>query len=179
MNTYYTIRIKKCMNWYKNHTMYEFVIYNLYNNFCMNSYKKKNVWIGTKTTPCTNSQYTICITIFVWIRTKISEKKICIRVGISTRDQNGLQSSQRYTTCHPTTSIIGHVIYIPYNKNTIRKSGLYGFRVTYVTRLEMGLPSEKVDYTVWPVLHIVNPFCNLGASLQLAEHAPRMVEAFH
>ena len=28
---------------------------------------------------------------------KISEKKICIQVGISTRDQNGLQSSQRYT----------------------------------------------------------------------------------
>ena len=29
------------MNWYKNHTVYEFVIYNLYNNFCMNLYKKK------------------------------------------------------------------------------------------------------------------------------------------
>jgi hypothetical protein len=53
MNSYYTIRIKKCMNWFKNHTVYEFVLYNLYNN-------------------CTNS--------FVWIRTKIIEKKICIQV---------------------------------------------------------------------------------------------------
>jgi hypothetical protein len=37
MNSYYTIRIKKCMNWFKNHTVYEFVLYNLYNN-CMNSF---------------------------------------------------------------------------------------------------------------------------------------------
>ena len=120
--------------------------------------KKKNVWIDTKTTPCTNLQYTICITIFVWIRTKISEKKIFFWVGISTRDQNGLQSSQRYFPHRPTTSIIGHYIYIPYNKNTIQKSGLYGFRVTYVTRLEMGLPSENVDYTIWLEWHIVKPY---------------------
>ena len=26
---------KNCMNWYKNHIVYEFVLYNLYNN-CMN-----------------------------------------------------------------------------------------------------------------------------------------------
>ena len=39
MNSYYTIRIKKCMNWYKNCTVYEFIMNNLYNNFCMNSYK--------------------------------------------------------------------------------------------------------------------------------------------
>ena len=57
-------------------------------------------------------------------------------------------AAAKHATHHPTTSISGHFIYIPYNKNTIRKSGLYGFRVTYVTRLEMGLPSEKVDYTV-------------------------------
>ena len=41
MNSYYTIRIKNCMNWYKNHTLYEFVLYNMYNFICMNSYKKK------------------------------------------------------------------------------------------------------------------------------------------
>jgi hypothetical protein len=29
MNSYYTIRIKNCMNWYKNHTLYEFVLYNV------------------------------------------------------------------------------------------------------------------------------------------------------
>jgi hypothetical protein len=39
MNAYYTIRIKNCMNWYKNHTLYEFVLYNMYNFICMNSYK--------------------------------------------------------------------------------------------------------------------------------------------
>ncbi len=49
------------MNWYKNPTMYEFVLHNLYNKFI-----------------------------------------------------------------HPTPSISGHLIYIPYNKNTIQKSGLYG-----------------------------------------------------
>ena len=80
-----------------------------------------------------NSYYTICITSFVWIRTKISEKKICIRVGISTPDQNGLQSSQRHATHHPTSSISAHFIYIPYNKITIRKSGLYDFsRMAYL-----------------------------------------------
>jgi hypothetical protein len=79
------------MNWYKNHTVYELVLYNLYSN-CMNS--------------------------FVRICTKISEKKICIRVGISTQDQNGLQSLQPHTIHHPTASISAHFIYIPYNKNT-------------------------------------------------------------
>jgi hypothetical protein len=87
MNSYYTIRIKKCMNWYKNHTVYEFVLHNLYNN---------------------------CI--------KISEKKIWIRVGISTWDQNGLQSSQRHVIHHPTSSISAHFIY------------------------HIRTPSEKVDY---------------------------------
>ena len=43
MNSYYTIRIKICMNWYKNHTVYEFVLYNLHNN-CMNWYKNRTVY---------------------------------------------------------------------------------------------------------------------------------------
>ena len=47
MNLYYNL-YKTCTNWYKNHTVYELVLHNLYNN-CMNLY------------------YTICI--------KISEKK--------------------------------------------------------------------------------------------------------
>ena len=64
---------KKCMNWYKNHTVYEFVLHGLYNN-CMNS--------------------------FVWIRTKISEKKRN-QVGILTRDQYGLQSSPRLPSATP------------------------------------------------------------------------------
>ena len=105
---------KKCTNRYKNHTVYEFVLNNLYNN-CMNS--------------------------FVRICTKISEKKRN-QVGISTRDQYGsqssqrdqygLQSSQRHAIHHPTASISGHFIYIPCNKITIRKMRLYKFiRVTY------------------------------------------------
>jgi hypothetical protein len=36
MNSYYTICMK-CTNWYKNHTVYELVLNNLYNN-CMNSF---------------------------------------------------------------------------------------------------------------------------------------------
>ena len=37
---------------------------------------------------------------------------------------------------HPATAISGHFIYIPYNKNTIRKMRLYKFiRVTYVIPL--------------------------------------------
>jgi hypothetical protein len=111
MNSYYTIRIKNCMNWYKNHTLYEFVLYN--------SYKKL--------------YYTICITSFVWICKKISEKKICIRVGISTRDQYLRLKSSRSAIHHPTSSISAHFIYIPYNKITIRKSGLYDLtRVAYI-----------------------------------------------
>ena len=58
---------------------------------------------------------------------KLVKKKICIRVGISTRDQNGLQSSQSHAIHRPISSISAHFIYIPYNKITIRKSGLYDF----------------------------------------------------
>ncbi len=36
MNSYYNL-YKTCTNWYKNHTVYEFVLNNLYNN-CMNSF---------------------------------------------------------------------------------------------------------------------------------------------
>jgi len=54
------------------------------------------------------------------------------QVGISTRDQYGLQSSQRHATHHPTSSVSAHFIYIPYNKKTIRKIGLYDFtRMAY------------------------------------------------
>jgi hypothetical protein len=96
-------------------SLYEFVLYNLYKKMYELVQKRHRVQIST-----------------IQFRTKISEKKICIRVGISTRDQNGLQSSQRYTIHHPTASISGHFIYIPYNKNTIRKSGLNDFiRMAY------------------------------------------------
>ena len=68
---------------------------------------------------------------YVWICTKIRETKRN-QVGISTQDQNGLQSSQRYTIHHPTASISAHFIYIPYNKNIIQKMRLYDFiRVAY------------------------------------------------
>ena len=49
MNAYYTIRIKNCMNWYKNHTLYEFVLYNMYNFICMNSglgFKPRTKWLA-------------------------------------------------------------------------------------------------------------------------------------
>ena len=44
------------MNLYKIHTVYKFVLYNLYNS-CMDLF----VLIRTKTTSCTNLYYTICI----------------------------------------------------------------------------------------------------------------------
>jgi hypothetical protein len=68
--------------------MYEFVIYNLYKK-CMNFMNP-----------------------YVWICTKISEKKRN-QVGISTQDQYGLQSSQWHAIHHPAASISAHFIYIP------------------------------------------------------------------
>jgi hypothetical protein len=90
MNLYYNLYKKctNCMNLY----------YNLYK--CMNLY------------------YTICkkrtnyMNPYVLICTKISEKKRT-QVGISTRDQYGLQSSQRHAIHHPAASISAHFIYIP------------------------------------------------------------------
>jgi hypothetical protein len=58
------------MNWYKNHTLYEFVLYN--------SYKKLYEFV---------IQFVLYKFVLVNLYTKISEKKICIRVGISTPDQ--------------------------------------------------------------------------------------------
>jgi len=83
----------------------------------MNSY----VWIRIKMSNYMNS--------YVWICIKISEKKRKKKkkVGISTRDQYGLQSLQRHAIHPPTSSVSAHFIYIPYNKKTIRKSGLYDF----------------------------------------------------
>jgi hypothetical protein len=71
----------------------------------------------------------------VWIYTKISDKKICIRVGISTRDQNGLQSSPSLPCTSPPPPLVPILfIYRP-----------------------IRTPSEKVDCTVSLVWHIVNP----------------------
>ena len=62
-----------CMNWYKNHTVYEFVLYNLYNN-CMNS--------------------------FVRIRTKISKNKLYPGWDFNPASISRLQSS----LCLPSTT---------------------------------------------------------------------------
>ena len=66
---------KKNTNGYKRHSMYEYVIVNLYK--------------------------------------KISKKKICIRVGISTRDQYPRLKSSRSAIHHPAFSVSGHFFYIP------------------------------------------------------------------
>ena len=90
--------------------LYEFVIYNLYKK-CI-----KNVQIGANVITCTNSYWSICIQ-------KLAKKKICIRVGISTRDQYPRLKSSRSATHHPAPSVSGQFFYIPQNKkkNTIRK----------------------------------------------------------
>ena len=83
------------MNWYKNQTVYEFVLYNLYNN---------------------------CMNLFIWIRTKISEKN-CIQDGISTRDQYWLAIAALSAIHHPTSSVSGHFhLYIPYNSENHPKN---------------------------------------------------------
>ena len=61
-----------------------------------------------------------------------SYKNLKKQVGISTRDQYGLQSLQRHAIYPSTSSMGAHFIYIPYNKKTIRKMRLYNFiRVAY------------------------------------------------
>jgi hypothetical protein len=72
-------------------------------------------------------QFVLYEFVLVNLYTKISEKKICIRVGISTKDQYLRLKSSRSAIHHPTYSMSAHFIYIPYNKITIRKSGLYDF----------------------------------------------------
>ncbi len=77
-------------------------------------------------------QFVLYEFVLVNLYTKISEKKICIRVGISTPDQYLRLKSSLSAIHHPTSSISAHFIYIPYNKITIRKSGLYDFtRMAY------------------------------------------------
>jgi hypothetical protein len=51
--------------------------------------------------------------VLVNLYTKISKKKICIRVGISTRDQYLRLKSSRSVIHHPASSISAHFIYIP------------------------------------------------------------------
>jgi len=89
--------------------MYEFVLYNLYFN---------------------------CMNLFVWIRTKISEKN-CIQVGISTRDQYRACNSR--CVCHP-------------HPHILRQWPFYLYTV------QLRKPSENWDCTNSFVLHIVNPY---------------------
>jgi len=100
---------KNCMNWYKNHTVYEFVLYNLYNN---------------------------CMNLFVQIRTQISGKN-CIQVGILTRDQ--YRACNRRCACYPPPHLLRQWPFYLYTVQ-LRKS------------------SEKRDCTNSFVLHIINPF---------------------
>ena len=110
MNSYYTIRIKKCMNWYKNHTVYELVLYNLYKNYCI----------------------------------KISEKKIFIR-GWDFNPGPKWLAIVAAPGHSPSSSVSAHFTYIPYNKNTIRKSGLYG-----LTRIQSH-STHNLDTHIHPV----------------------------
>ena len=93
MNSYYTICIKKCMNWYKKDTVYKFVLYNFVQKLV-----KKRFASGLGFQPGT--------------------KMACNRRSVT-------------PSTTPSPPLVPF-IYIPYNKNTIRKSGLYGFiRVAY------------------------------------------------
>ena len=124
------------MNLYKNHTVYEFMLYNLYNS-CMDSF----VLICTKTTSCTNSYnlYTICIQ-FVY---NLYSMKNCIQVGISTGDQ--YCACNRRCVCHPPPHLLQQW---PFYSYIGQESDTY----------ELRKPSKKQDCTNSFVCHIVNPF---------------------
>jgi hypothetical protein len=83
-------------------------------------------------------QFVLYEFVLVNLYTKISEKKICIRVGISTLDQYLHLKSSRSAIHHPTSSNSAHFICIPYNKITIQKSGLYD-----LTRMAYSQPHFK------------------------------------
>jgi len=100
---------KNCMNWYKNHTVYEFILYNLYNN---------------------------CMNLFVWIHRKINEKN-CIQVGISTQDQ--------YCACN--RRCVCQLLPL-----LLRQWPFYLYTV------QLRKPSAKWDCTNSFVLHTVNPY---------------------
>ena len=114
-----------------------------FHRFYTNSHKSlyytiriKNVWIGTKTTPCTNSYYTICITI-VWIRLyefvrKISEKKLFPGWDFNPGPISHLQSSQCLPSTTPPPQSVAILFIYGTIKKTIQKTRLYKFiRVPY------------------------------------------------
>ena len=100
--------------------LYEFVLYNLY-TICI-----QNVRIGTKITPCTNWYYTICITI-VRIRLYEFVQKLVKKDLHPGWDFNPGPIWLAIVTARTPPHPIPHFIYIPYNKNTIRKMRLYKF----------------------------------------------------
>jgi hypothetical protein len=120
---------------------YEFVLYNLYKK-CTNWYKHhiKNVRIGTNIKLCTNSYYTICITI-VWIRLyefvqKLVKKRFASGLGF----QPGTNMACNRCSAHTTATLPPPLVAILCIYLTIRP------------------PSEKVDCTNSFVLHIVIPY---------------------
>jgi len=102
----------------------------------MNSYytiRINIVRIGTKTTPCTNSYDTICITI-VWIClyecVQKLAKKIVSRLGFQPGTNIALAIVAVSAIHRPTSPVSGH--FIRTIKKTIRKLRLYKFiRVAY------------------------------------------------
>jgi hypothetical protein len=89
---------KNCMNWYKNHTVVEFVLYNLYNN---------------------------CMNLFVWIHTKISEKKLYPGWDFNPGPISRLKSSLSLPSTTPSPPSVAILFIYHTIKKTIRKTRLY------------------------------------------------------
>ena len=154
------------MNWYKNHTVYEFILYNLYNN-CMNS--------------------------FVWIRTKISEKKLDPGWDFNPGPISRLQSSLCLPATTPPPLSVAILFIYRTIKKTIRKMRLYKFiRVAYSQPLFLSAPQiesicgtartlfgrQRLDPNVWRFARRIaficaelSPMCMRG-TLTCIRHCP-------
>ena len=121
-----------------------------------NTIRIKIVWIRTKTTPCTNSYYTICITI-VWIRlyefVQKLAKKIVSRLWFQPGTNIALAIVAVSTIHHPASPVSGHLVIYRKIKKTIRKTRLCKFiRVAYTfTSLVSHLSPTKrlVPVSTW------------------------------
>ena len=87
------------MNWYKNHTVYEFVLYNLYNN----------VWIR----------------LYEFVQ-KLVKKRFISRLGFQpgTKMACNCRIVKPSTIHHPTASVSAHFIYIPHTIRTPSEKGM-------------------------------------------------------
>ena len=81
---------------------------------------------------------------------KLVKKRFASRLGFQPGTK--MACNCRSAIHHPTSYISAHFIYIPYNKNTIRKSGLYDLtRMAYSQSL-VNIRAHHATHTTLPIL---------------------------